>query len=209
MITVVDYGMGNLRSVYNAFSLLGADVCVSDNPSDILAAERLILPGVGAFGRAMENLHQRGLIEPLNEKVINQKTPILAICLGMQLLAESSNEHGQHKGLGWIRGQVQHFEPMGFPVPHVGWNEIEMVGERPLFKGLASTNREFYFVHSFHLTTDDENIIAAKTGYGYDFVCAVHQDNIFGTQFHPEKSQNNGLTILRNFMAWETERIHA
>lgn len=209
MITVIDYGMGNLRSVYNAFTLLGADVCISDNPHDILAAERLILPGVGAFGRAMENLHQRGLVAPLNEKVINQQTPILAICLGMQLLAERSTEHGEHKGLGWIRGTVNHFEPMGRPVPHVGWNEISLQSERPLFKGLAATNHEFYFVHSFHLTTDDESIVAAKADYGYEFVCAVHQDNIFGTQFHPEKSQHNGLAILRNFMTWETEHLHA
>lgn len=200
MITVVDYGMGNLRSVYNAFSLLGAEVCVSDNPRDILAADRLVLPGVGAFGRAMQNLHQRGLVEPLNEKVLHQKTPILAICLGMQLIAESSTEHGQHAGLGWIRGTVNHFAPMGLPVPHVGWNEITLYGERPLFNGLANTPSEFYFVHSFHLSTDDESIIAAKADYGYEFVCAVHQDNIFGTQFHPEKSQNNGLTILRNFL---------
>lgn len=205
MITVVDYGMGNLRSVYNALNLLGAEVCVSDKPEDILSADRLVLPGVGAFGRAMDNLRQRGLIGVLNEKVLYQKTPILAICLGMQLLAEEGYEHGHFEGLGWIRGTVRHFELNQLPVPHVGWNEITMQAERPLFKGLASSNREFYFVHSYHLTTDDQSVIAATADYGYEFVCAVHHENIFGTQFHPEKSQNNGLTLLRNFMQWEVQ----
>lgn len=203
MITIVDYGMGNLRSVYNALSLLGADVCVSDKPEDVLAADRLILPGVGAFGRAMDNLRQRGLIDPLNEKVLLQKTPILAICLGMQLLAEDGYEHGHFEGLGWIRGTVRPFDLTDLPVPHVGWNEITLHGSHKPFHGLASTNREFYFVHSYHLTDADSEVVAATVDYGYEFVCAVHQENIFGTQFHPEKSQNNGLTILRNFMHWE------
>jgi glutamine amidotransferase len=200
MITVVDYGMGNLRSVRNALDLLGADVHITDQPQDILQAERLILPGVGAFGRAMENLRERGLIDPLNEKVLNQKTPVLAICLGMQLLAEKSYEHGEYEGLGWIPGSVHLFDN-DLPVPHVGWNEIMVQGEPPLFQGLASVNREFYFVHSYHVETNAN--IAATAGYGSEFVAAVHKDNIFGTQFHPEKSQQNGLTVLRNFIQWE------
>lgn len=197
-ITIVDYGMGNLRSVYNALDLLGADVAISSEPADILAAERLILPGVGAFGRAMQNLNERGLAEALTEKVMRQKTPLLAICLGMQLIAESSNEHGEHVGLGWVRGHVQHFDLPNLPVPHVGWNEIKRVGQPILFEN--ASNLEFYFVHSYHFVTDDASIIAATTDYGYEFVCAVQHENIFGTQFHPEKSQDNGLRVLRNFM---------
>lgn len=201
MITIVDYGMGNLRSVYNALDLLGEEACITSNPADILAAERLILPGVGAFGKAMENLHERGLLDPLNEKVLHQGTPVLAICLGMQLLAEDSNEHGQHRGLGWIPGQVRLFE-VDLPVPHVGWNDITIQQETPLLKDLASTNREFYFVHSYHFQTDDPSVVIATAQYGYEFPCIVQRDNIFGTQFHPEKSQENGLRLLRNFISW-------
>lgn len=204
MITVIDYGMGNLRSVHNALDLLGAEVQITGEAEEILAAERLILPGVGAFGLAMQNLRERGLVDVLNEKVIAQKTPILAICLGMQLLAEESDEHGTHAGLGWVSGAVHHFDVSdGLRVPHVGWNNIEIVGQPALFNGVK-TGTEFYFVHSYHFATDDESIVAATTEYGYEFVCAVHKDNIFGTQFHPEKSQHNGLQILRNFMSWET-----
>ena len=202
MITIIDYGMGNLRSVFNALTLLGEDAHITSDPDEVLRAERLILPGVGAFGLAMHNLRERGLIDPLNEKVIQQGTPILAICLGMQLLAESSSEHGDHAGLGWIPGRVRMFEMDGLKVPHVGWNDITVQGDPPLFKGLGS-NKEFYFVHSYHFETDEAQVIAATTDYGYDFVAAVHRDNIFGTQFHPEKSQDNGLRVLRNFIAWE------
>lgn len=202
MITVVDYGMGNLRSVHNALKLLGEDVIITGNPSEILQAERLILPGVGAFGLAMHNLRQRGLVEALNEKVLHHGTPILAICLGMQLLAESSTEHGNHTGLGWIKGRVQKFEVEPLRVPHVGWNEILPQQDSPLFKGLDG-NKEFYFVHSFHYVPDDPSVVAATAHYGYEFVCAVQQGNIFGTQFHPEKSQANGLRLLENFIAWE------
>ena len=209
MIIIIDYGMGNLRSVYNALDLLGAEVQISDSPDEILAAERLILPGVGAFGLAMHNLRERGLIEALNKKVIQERTPILAICLGMELLAEESNEHGIHQGLGWLPGKIRFFDNVGdLRVPHVGWNDIEIQGDPPLFRGLNS-DRSFYFVHSYYFDTDDESIIAAKTDYGFDFVSAVHRHNIFGTQFHPEKSQNAGLQILRNFMTWEVETILA
>ena len=208
MITIVDYGMGNLRSVFNALTLLGEDTQITNNPEEILRAERLILPGVGAFGLAMHNLRERGLIDPLNEKVLNQQTPILAICLGMQLLAESSSEHGDHVGLGWIPGRVRMFEMDGLKVPHVGWNEISVQGEPPLFKGLGG-NKEFYFVHSYHFETDTAEVVAATTDYGYDFVAAVNRDNIFGTQFHPEKSQDNGLRVLRNFMAWQPTPVPA
>ena len=203
MITIVDYGMGNLRSVYNALDLLGAEAKISSNPADILAADRLILPGVGAFGLAMRNLRERGLIAPLNEKVVEQKTPLLAICLGMQLLAQCSTEHGTHDGLGWLPGTVHLFEDIApLQVPHVGWNDIEVQDQPPLFQNLPS-HRVFYFVHSYHYSTDDTSIVAATSEYGYEFVTAVYRDNIFGTQFHPEKSQDVGLRVLRNFMAWQ------
>jgi len=205
MITIVDYGMGNLRSVNNALDLLGADVEITSEPEKILAAERLILPGVGAFGLAMQHLRERGLVEALNQKVLNERTPILAICLGMQLLGQSSNEHGQHNGLGWLPGRVQLFELTDLRVPHVGWNNITLHGKPPLFNTLADQS-EMYFVHSYHYMLDpddDQSVIAATTDYGYEFVAAVHRDNIFGTQFHPEKSQAAGLKILQNFMMWE------
>ncbi|MFP4321388.1 MAG: imidazole glycerol phosphate synthase subunit HisH [Anaerolineales bacterium] len=202
MITIVDYGMGNLRSVYNALDLLGAEVNISSDPAEILNAERLILPGVGAFGLAMQFLDEGGFVAALNEAVIERGVPILAICLGMQLLAEDSTEHGQHAGLGWLPGQVRHFEAMGdLRVPHVGWNEIAPREGAALFQGV--TRREFYFVHSYYFMTSDASIIAATTHYGHEFVSAVQRDNIFGTQFHPEKSQDAGLRVLRNFMAWE------
>jgi glutamine amidotransferase len=201
---IVDYGMGNLRSVYNALDLLGAEVCISSQPEDILAADRLILPGVGAFGMAMNNLRQRGLIDPLGEKVMGQKVPFLAICLGMQLLAEEGLEHGRHKGLGWIQGQVIPFQKAGLGelrVPHVGWNEIQPKPHNPLFKGLGVAP-EVYFVHSYHLITEDEDAVAATTHYGYPFAASLWRENIFATQFHPEKSQGLGLNMLRNFLAY-------
>lgn len=201
MIMIVDYGMGNLRSVYNALDLLGAEPQISGNPEDVLTAERLILPGVGAFGLAMQNLHQRGLIEPLRERVLNQGAPLLAICLGMQLLAEEGFEHGHHRGLGWLPGQVRFFDHVGdLRVPHVGWNEITPQPEAAILKGLGN-HPEFYFVHSYHYITDDTSIIQATADYGGQFVAAVGRGNIWGVQFHPEKSQNNGLNLLRNFMA--------
>jgi glutamine amidotransferase len=200
MITIVDYGMGNLRSVYNALDLLGAEVRISSQPADILTADQLILPGVGAFGLAMENLHQRGLIDPLNEKVLHQHTPILAICLGMELLAEDSNEHGFHQGLGWLPGHIRLFEGIGdLRIPHVGWNEVIMQRKSPLMNG----DNEFYFVHSYHFMTDDDSIVVGTADYGRPFVAAVHRDNIFGTQFHPEKSQEAGLRLLHNFIEWQ------
>lgn len=208
MITIVDYGMGNLRSVYNALDLLGAEAQISDDPAVIGSAERLVLPGVGAFGLAMHNLRQSGIQAALDRAVLERKTPILAICLGMQLLAERSSEHGEHAGLGWLRGHVQHFALDDLCVPHVGWNNIQVQGKPPLLQGITS-GKEFYFVHSYHFVTDDASIVAASADYGYEFVCAVHHENIFGTQFHPEKSQNNGLQLLRNFINWEAGVAHA
>jgi len=210
MIIIVDYGMGNLRSVYNALGLLGAEAEITSDPARVLAAERLILPGVGAFGLAMHNLRERGLIQALNQKVLAERTPILAICLGMQLLAQDSNEHGMHAGLGWLPGRVRLFEDVGdLRVPHVGWNEIVVNDNHPpLFQNLGK-DAEFYFVHSYFYSADDPQTVAATTHYGHDFVAAVWRDNIFGTQFHPEKSQTSGLRVLMNFMQWQPEPTFA
>lgn len=208
MITIVDYGMGNLRSVYNALDLLGAEAKISSQADDILAADHLILPGVGAFGMAMANLHQRGLIAPLNEKVLKQKTPLLAICLGMQLLAEEGFEHGHHRGLGWLGGQVDQFDVTDLRVPHVGWNDIQLKIDHPVFANLG-THLEFYFVHSYHFMTEDSSTVTATTHYGYEFPAVVHRENILGTQFHPEKSQALGLRLLQNFLHWEYASILA
>lgn len=206
MITIIDYGMGNLRSVQKALETLGAEVCISGDPDAIHRAERLILPGVGAFGLAMQHLHQRGIAQALNETVIEQGKPLLAICLGMELLMEESFEHGRHQGLGWLAGYVQRFEVGQLRVPHVGWNEIQVCGEAPLFKGLGP-HKEFYFVHSYHVVANDPTQVAAMTPYGYEFASALYHQNIFATQFHPEKSQALGLQVLRNFMQWQPQAV--
>jgi glutamine amidotransferase len=203
MIAIIDYGMGNKHSVYNALKYIGAEALISKDPREIRKAERLILPGVGAFGAAMENLRQFGLIDILNEEVMVKGKPFLGICLGMQLLAATGTEKGLFKGLGWIAGEVQKLHPpgTGFKLPHVGWNDIELVRDTALFKGLKK-EKAFYFVHSYAIRLEDKNDLIATGNYGVDFTAAVVKDNIFATQFHPEKSQKNGLTILENFVNW-------
>lgn len=196
---VIDYGMGNLRSVMNAFAFLGCDVAISDKPEAILGAEALVLPGVGAFGEAMTNLRQRGLVDAIRKAVIDSATPMLGICLGMQLVAEQSDERGVHEGLGLIPGRVTRLPvPAHLPLPHVGWNPVSIEREQPFFSGLEQ-EQSFYFVHSYHLKTDDR-YVAARCDYGTNFVAAVQHENLFATQFHPERSQTNGLRLLRNFV---------
>lgn len=198
--------MGNVRSLRNALGFAGADAVVTSDPAEILHAGRLLLPGVGAFGMAMENLRSRGLVEPLGKAVLDQGTPFLGICLGMQLLAESSEEHGRHDGLGWLRAEVRRFSQVseGGPrkVPHTGWNRVDPLHAHPLFAGLDPRAMEFYFVHSFHIVCRDRDDAASETLYGYPFVSAVARGNIFASQFHPEKSQDNGVQMLRNFLEW-------
>jgi len=201
MIGIVDYGMGNLRSVAKAFELLGAEVIVSGKPAELSAAEKLVLPGVGAFGDGIANLQRLGLSEFLHTEVFENKKPILGICLGMQLMARRGFERGRHKGLGWIDAEVKRFqvEPFGLKVPHVGWNEVELGGGNPIFKGIRSRSC-FYFVHSYHVVCTDKNDVAALCNYGYDFTAAVRRNNVYGTQFHPEKSQEAGLKLLKNYI---------
>ncbi|MFN8533058.1 MAG: imidazole glycerol phosphate synthase subunit HisH [Dehalococcoidia bacterium] len=202
MIAVVDYGMGNLHSVRNAFDLIGADVAVTGDPVEILRAERIVLPGVGAFGECVKNLEGAGLRGVLEEAVLGRRTPWLGICLGRQVLATTGEEFGTHQGLGWVPGVVRRFDEVGLIVPHVGWNEIEPQVESPLFRRLGHAPC-FYFVHSYRFVADDRRMVAATCEYGGSFAAAILYRNIFATQFHPEKSQDVGLRLLENFLDWE------
>ncbi len=201
MVGIVDYNMGNLASVQNAFSKLGADTIVESDPQKFKEYDKLILPGVGAFGDAMQHLRERNMIEAIKDFAASKK-PVLGICLGMQLLFESSEEFGEHEGLGLIKGHVKAFDESKFSealkVPHMGWNRM-FTKDHTLFKGLDE-NHYLYFVHTFHVTCSDEHDIIGETEYGYKFTSAVAHDNIMGIQPHPEKSHDNGLKILKNFI---------
>jgi len=205
MIVIIDYGMGNLFSVENALKSLGASVKISSRENDIVNAEKLILPGVGAFPDGMKNLQELGLIPFLEREVLEKKKPFLGICLGMQLLATEGEEHKLTRGLGWVAGRVRRFavDEDTFRIPHVGWNDVMPKSGQPLFQGIESPI--FYFVHSYHLVPDDQSVVAATCQYGETFVAAVKKENIFGTQFHPEKSQKNGLRLLENFLNFKSE----
>ncbi len=198
-VLIIDYGVGNLESVSTALDALRVRYRVSSSPEDIVRARCYILPGVGAFAEAMQNLKSRGLIEPLRREVIQNNKPLLGICLGMQVLADGSTENGTHKGLGFISGQVVRIpERAGFPVPHVGWNEVSIQQKKPLFAGLEEGAR-FYFDHSYHFEAAPEHV-AATVDYGSTLTAAVQHNNIYGVQFHPEKSQTNGLRLIRAFL---------
>ena len=201
MIGIVDYNMGNLASVQNAFAKLGEETRIVSNPQEFVEYDKLILPGVGAFGDAMEHLRQSNMVEALKEYADSGKY-MLGICLGMQLLFESSEEFGEHKGLGIIQGHVKKFDTSEFSealkVPHMGWNRM-FTKEHPLFKGLDEEHY-LYFVHTYHVECADENDIIGTTNYGYDFTSAVAHKNVLGIQPHPEKSHANGLKILENFI---------
>jgi glutamine amidotransferase len=200
VIGIIDYNMGNLASVYNACALLDAKAAVVKDPNELKQFDRIILPGVGAFGDAMEHLNKTGMKEAIHNFAQSGK-PMIGICLGMQLLFERSNEFGEHKGLELIEGEVVKFDKShmheDIKIPHMGWNTIETKTSL-LFNGLE--NPYLYFVHSFHAKTKASNIIG-HTMYGYEFASAVNKDNIYGLQPHPEKSHDNGLRILKNFMS--------
>lgn len=196
MIAVINYGMGNLRSVQKGLEKVGLDARVTDSPRDLADADGIVLPGVGAFAAAAENLRRDGLADAL-VKEIEKGKPYLGICLGLQLLFSRSDEGKGAEGLGLIPGRVELFGP-GVKVPHMGWNQVKIVKESPVFDGIE--NEEFfYFVHSYIVKPEDEKFVAARTDYGGDFVCAVARDNVSATQFHPEKSQKLGLKMLKNF----------
>ncbi len=200
MIVIVDYGMGNLRSVQKAFEKVGASAVISRDPDEIRKAEHLVLPGVGAFPQCMKNLTGLGLAEPVLE-VVRSGRPFLGICLGLQLLFDESEEFGVHQGLKLVPGRVRGFDKdMGLKIPHMGWNEVWFRKDVPIFRGIEDGSY-FYFVHSYYVDPTDEADVAAETDYGIKFACAVQRDNVFATQFHPEKSQAKGLELLRNFAA--------
>ncbi|MDQ7062390.1 MAG: imidazole glycerol phosphate synthase subunit HisH [Sulfurimonas sp.] len=201
MIAIVDYNMGNLASVQNAFAKLGCETVVESNPDKFKDYDKLILPGVGAFGDAMEHLKERNMTDALREYAKSGKY-MLGICLGMQLLFDSSEEFGAHEGLGIIKGKVKHFDSTAFreplKIPHMGWNRI-FTKEHPLFENLDEEHY-LYFVHTYHAVCENEDSIIGRTNYGYEFTSAVAEGNVFGIQPHPEKSHDNGLKILENFI---------
>ena len=196
MIGIVDYGMGNLESVRKAFEATGFASQWVRCPADLEGCDRIVLPGVGAFGRAMENLRSADLIDPLR-RAVEAGRPFLGICLGLQLLFEASSEHGTHKGFGWIAGDVQRL-PDSVRVPHIGWNTVGFPRPSRLFAGIAE-DTHFYFVQSYFVAPHERTVIAATTDYGLTFTAAIERENLFGVQFHPEKSQAAGLQLLSNF----------
>jgi glutamine amidotransferase len=201
MIVIIDYEMGNLRSVLKAFKRINADAMISSKIEDIKNASKLVLPGVGHFGNGMNKLKKLNLVNILNEKVILQKTPILGICLGMQLFTKYSEE-GDCEGLGWLDARTIKFNfntsNSIYKIPHMGWNNIRPEKDCILYDGLEK-DALFYFVHSFHVCTDKKDDISSTTEYNIRFISSIQKDNIYGTQFHPEKSHKNGLKILVNF----------
>ena len=202
MIAIVDYGMGNVRSLLNAFAYIGADAVVTADHDELRAAERIVLPGVGAFGDAMVAIRERDLQGVLNELALERRKPILGVCLGMQLFAKSSSEHGEHDGLGWIDADVRRLAVAPtLSVPHVGWNDLTFPTSDWLFKGIRPTEANFYFVHSFHMVCHQPRDLLATTDYGGPVTAVVRAGNLIATQFHPEKSQDNGLTLLRNWLS--------
>jgi imidazole glycerol-phosphate synthase subunit HisH len=202
-VAVVDYGMGNVRSLKNALEYIGCDVVITSDAGVLEGAERVVLPGVGAFGDAMAAIRERGLDGVLTRVALETATPVLGICLGMQLFANSSVEHGAHAGLGWLDADVRRLEPpAGYKVPHVGWNSIEFPQDDWLFAGVPRSAANFYFVHSFHMVCHDTADLLAAADYGGPVTAVVRRRNLVATQFHPEKSQDNGLALLRNWLAW-------
>jgi imidazole glycerol-phosphate synthase subunit HisH len=198
MITIVNYGMGNLGSLNNMFKKLGIQALVTDKFTDLQNASKIILPGVGAFDNAMINLKQLDFLEILNQKALVEKIPILGICLGMQLLTQRSEE-GTCQGLGWFKGKTIKFNlPEELKIPHMGWNSINIKRSNPLLKDLDNKSR-FYFVHSYHVTCDDPTNILTTTSYGINFISMIQHQNIYGAQFHPEKSHRFGMQLLKNF----------
>lgn len=202
MITIIHYGMGNLGSVVNMLKRIGVQAEVTDNLANIRKAEKLLLPGVGAFDAAMQRIHAiDGLKETLDEKVLAQKTPILGICLGMQLLTASSEE-GASNGLGWIAGKTVRFPHQnGLKIPHMGWNVVHFTRQHDLTTGMHEEEQRFYFVHSYYVVCDSAGDILGRTHYGVEFTSMLQHENIFGAQFHPEKSHRFGMQLLRNFAA--------
>jgi len=196
---IIDYGLGNVRSVRGAVERLGHKAVVSSATDKLVAADALILPGVGAFGDGMKRLYERDLIGPLNRLVLEDQKPILGICLGAQLMTNSSCEFGHHEGLKWVNASVERLPVNGLPLPHVGWNDLEIVRDSLLLQGMSSQPL-VYYVHSFHIHCYDDSLVTGRCEYGASFTASYECGNIFGSQFHPEKSQAEGLVFLSNFL---------
>jgi glutamine amidotransferase len=203
LIAIIDYEAGNLKSVYNAFEAIGHTATVTSDPVELKKAAAIVLPGVGAFGEGMEALRRKNVIDALNEEVLVKKKPYLGICLGMQFLAGESEEIGTHSGLAWLNSQVKRIQPddVKFKIPHMGWNNVEIKKRNPLFEKLEA-EPVFYFVHSYYLDLMDDptNSISSTCWHGATITASVQKQNIFGVQFHPEKSQQAGLHLLENFV---------
>lgn len=200
MIAIIDYDAGNIKSVEKAFQFLGEEVVLTRDRNVILNADGVVLPGVGAFGDAMEKLHRYGLVAVIHEAV-EKKIPFLGICLGLQLIFERSDESPGVEGLGLLKGEILHIpEESGLKIPHIGWNSLKFLGKGRLFGGLEES-AYVYFVHSYYLKAEDEGIVTAVTEYGTTIHASVEQVNLFACQFHPEKSSDTGLKILRNFIS--------
>ena len=204
MIAIIDYDAGNIRSVENALIALGEEVVITRDPEILLQAEKVILPGVGAFGDAMEKLDAYGLVDVIHQ-IVEKKIPFLGICLGLQLLFESSDETPGVEGLGILKGKIVAIpHDKGLKIPHIGWNSLSFPNEGRLFRGL-SENAYVYFVHSYYLQAEEEEIVKAATEYGVTIHASVEKDNVFACQFHPEKSSTVGRKILQNFLAINRE----
>jgi imidazole glycerol-phosphate synthase subunit HisH len=202
-IAIVDYGMGNLRSLTNAFAYLGREVQITSEADVLAKAERIVLPGVGAFGDAMRAIRERGLEEALTRQALDVRKPVLGICLGMQLFARSSAEHGIHQGLAWLDADIRRLDVApSLKVPHVGWNNLDFPGNDWLFRGIRPEEANFYFVHSFQMVCHHEEDLVATTDYGGPVTAVVRRGNLIAAQFHPEKSQDNGLRFLDNWVDW-------
>ena len=201
MITIVDYGLGNIRAFLNVYKRLNIEATTATTSDQLHGASKVILPGVGSYDHAMERLTQSGMRDTLDDLALRRRVPVLGVCVGMQILARGSAE-GALSGLGWIEGQVKRLEPPGpgvaLPVPHMGWNDVRPVARHRLFDGLEEGAR-FYFLHSYYFECDRDEQTIAVSGYGKDFACAVGAGNIVGVQFHPEKSHHYGTRLLRNF----------
>ena len=197
-VCILDYGSGNVNSVYNLVSYLGYDVIVSNDTIEIESATHIILPGVGSFGAAMEKIRNQIPLKVLENEVFNNRKLFLGICVGMQVLLEKGYEHGEQDGLGWIPGTVEKLQVKNLPLPHIGWNDIIIRKDSDLFSDLGDI-KDFYFVHSYAIKTD-ENFVLTETNYDSNFYSSINKENIYGVQFHPEKSQKAGQKLIQNFL---------
>jgi len=200
MLAIVNYGVGNLASIFNMLKKIGVESIIADKPEQIANADKIILPGIGAFDHCMQQFNQSGLRPLVEEKVFDKKTPVLGVCVGCQMLMESSEE-GNEPGLGWLKGKVVRFKkeqlPQGYKVPHMAWTDVQPVNNAIIYQNIADPR--FYFVHSFHILADDRSDVTGSSEYGYEFTASVGRDHIQGVQFHPEKSHKFGMQLYSNY----------